>query len=308
MASTMGPKRAQNDRGKLSPLVAKRGRGYQILAGDDGGYRRLGALPYAMVHVLALGWLWTGINARAVACFSVLYVLRVLGVTVGYHRYFSHRAFRTSRGFQFVLALLAECTAQKGVLWYVSHHRFHHRHSDTERDLHSPARRGLFYAHIGWIFDSTDDTDLTNVRDLAKYPELVWIDRYWLLPPFVLAAAALVTGGWPTLFFGFFFNTVVTWHLTYTVNSICHRYGSRRLETHEESRNNAAIGLLMFGEGWHNNHHGCARSVRLGFRWWEVDVGYYVIRALAALGVVWGLREPPSHLLSGNSSTAGAEG
>jgi stearoyl-CoA desaturase (delta-9 desaturase) len=288
----------------VSPIIAHRGRGYQLLRGDA-GYRRLGALPYAAVHVLALGWIWTGVDARAAACFAVLYVARVLGVTVAYHRYFSHRAFQTSRAFQFMLALLAECTAQKGVLWYASHHRYHHRHADTELDLHSPVRRGFFYAHVGWIFDSTDDTDLARVRDLARYPELRFIDRFWLLPPLALALGVLAVGGWSALFFGFFLNTGVTWHLTYTVNSICHAYGSRRVATPDESRNNALIGLLMFGEGWHNNHHACMRSVRLGLRWWEIDVGYYVIRALAWAGLVWRLREPPPRLRAPLTARAG---
>jgi stearoyl-CoA desaturase (delta-9 desaturase) len=244
------------------------------------------------VHACALGWLWTGVTARAAVCFAVLYVVRVLGVTVAYHRYFSHRSFQTSRAFQFVLALLAECTAQKGVLWYASHHRHHHRWSDTELDLHSPVCRGFWYSHLFWIFDSTDETDLAAVRDLAKYPELRAVDRCWLLPPFLVALVVLAVAGWPGLFFGFFFNTVVCWHLTYTVNSVCHRYGSRRYDTADASRNNAVIGLLMFGEGWHNNHHAEMAAARFARRVWEIDIGYGVIRILAWLGLVWRLKEP----------------
>src|SRR5262249_10800221 len=150
------------------------------------------------------------------------YALRVLGVTVAYHRYFAHRTFQTSRAFQFVLALLAETTAQKGVLWYASHHRHHHRFADTDLDLHSPALRGFWYAHIGWIFDGTDETDLELVRDLVKYPELAWIDRHWLLTPAVLALVSLAATGLSGLCFGFFGSLIVTWHLTYAINSICH--------------------------------------------------------------------------------------
>jgi len=286
---------AATDR-ELPPVIARRGRGYQILSGDS-GYRRLGAIPYALVHLLAFGWIWTGVTGRAAVCFAALYVMRIFGVTIGYHRYFAHRSFRTGRVFQFLLALLAECTSQKGVLWYTSHHRHHHRYSDTELDLHSPRRRSFWYAHVGWIFDSTDDTDLNAVRDFARYPELVWIDRYWLLPPFALAVAAFAYAGVSGLFFGFFFNTVVTWHVTYLVNSVAHRYGSRRFATSDDSRNNLIIALLMFGEGWHNNHHYCMSSVRHGLSCWEVDLSYWVIRLLARLGLVWALREPPARLL-----------
>lgn len=279
-----------------SPLIARRGRGYHILPGGT-GRRRFGALPYALVYVFALGTLWTGVTTRAAACFCIFYALRVLGVTVAYHRYFSHRSFSTSRAFQFVLGVLAETTLQKGILWYASHHRHHHRHSDTELDLHSPRQRGFWYAHLLWIFDNTTETDYRHIKDLSRYPELRWLDRYWVLPPALLAVVALAWGGLPALCFGFFANTVVVWHVTYSINSVAHRFGRRRFETSDDSRNNGVLGLLMFGEGWHNNHHHCMRSVRLGLRWWEIDIGYYVIRLLAALGIVWDLREPPPELL-----------
>lgn len=286
-------------RARKLPVIARRGRGYQVLGGDA-GYRRLGAIPMALIHLLGFAWLWTGVTPRAAVCFAVLYVMRIFGVTIGYHRYFSHRSFRTSRAFQFMLALLAECTAQKGVLWYASQHRHHHRHSDTVLDVHSPRQRGLFYAHIGWIFDSTDDTDLRRVRDLARYPELRFIDRYWLLPPAALALAVLLWAGAPGLFFGFFFNTIVTMHVTFSMASFVHRYGSRRFDTADDSRNNALIAILMFGEGWHNNHHHCPWSARQGFRWWEIDVTYHVLRLLRRAGLIWNLREPPRELLGGD--------
>ena len=283
----------------VSPLVARRGRGYQIFGGEA-GYQRLGAIPYALVHVAAFAWIWTGVTTRAAVSFAVLYAVRILGVTVAHHRYFAHRTFRTSRAFQLVLAFVAECATQKGVLWYTSQHRWHHRHSDTEKDLHSPRQRGFWYAHVGWIFDSTDATDPALVRDFNGFPELRWLDRHWLVPPTLVALAVLAYGGAPALFFGVFFSTVVTWHLTYTINSVAHCYGSRRFRTPDDSRNNPVLGLLMFGEGWHNNHHRLPRSVRLGLRWWEIDIGYYVIRLLAAVGLVWALREPPDHLSTGD--------
>jgi stearoyl-CoA desaturase (delta-9 desaturase) len=257
-------------------------------------YRRLGAIPWALCHLVTLGAIVTGVSLRAAVLFVAFYCLRAVGVTVAYHRYFSHRTFRTSRWFQFVLALVAETTAQKGVLWYASHHRHHHRHADTERDLHSPAQRGLWYAHIAWIFDGTDEMDLSNVPDLTKYPELRFIDRHWLLPPFALALFALVTAGASGVCFGFFGSLIATWHLTYAINSICHRYGSRPFATRDESRNHALLGLLMFGEGWHNNHHAYPGRARLGVEWWQLDIGFVVIRFLSWVGLIWDVREPSS--------------
>ncbi len=275
-----------------SPLVARRGRGYLLFKGDGAGYRRLGALPFLASHALAFGALWTGVTRAGALCFAVCYAVRILGVTLGYHRYFAHRSFRTSRAFQLVLAFLAETTGQKGVLWYASHHRYHHRHSDTPEDLHSPRQRGFLYAHVGWLFDRTDDTDLSLVRDFARYPELRWIDRYWMLPPAVMACAAYLAAGASGLFFGFFFNMVVTWQVTFMINSVAHRWGTRRFPTDDDSRNNFVLALLMFGEGWHNNHHHAMTCVRHGLRWWEIDVTYCTIKLLERLGVVWELREP----------------
>jgi stearoyl-CoA desaturase (delta-9 desaturase) len=286
---------------QASPLVARRGRGFLLLSGEGQGYRRLGAIPFALCHLLALGTFWTGVTRAAAVCFAVFYAARIFGVTLGYHRYFAHRSFRTGRAFQLFLAVLAETTGQKGVLWYASHHRYHHRHSDTEADLHSPRRHGFWYAHVGWLFDRTDDADIALVRDFARYPELRLIDRYWLLPPTLLALIAYLTAGMSGVFFGFFFNMVVTWHVTFTINSLAHRWGTRRFATSDDSRNNFLLALLMFGEGWHNNHHHAMTCVRHGLRWWEIDVTYYVLKLLERLGVVWGMREPRGHVQGGNS-------
>ena len=276
-----------------SPLSARsRGRGYVILRGDGAGYRRFGALPFALCHALAAVSLWTGVTRAAAVSFAVCYAVRILGVTLGYHRYFAHRSFRTSRAFQLFLAVLAETTGQKGVLWYASHHRYHHRHSDTPADLHSPGRHGLLYSHVLWLFDRTDDADLALVRDFARYPELRWIDRHWLLPPVALGAVVYLAAGPSGLFFGFFFNMVVTWHVTFMINSVAHRWGTRRFSTPDDSRNNFLLAFLMFGEGWHNNHHHAMTCARHGLRWWEIDVTYYVLKLLERLGVVWSLREP----------------
>lgn len=257
----------------------------------------LDAWYFILFHIAALGAIWTGVSATAVAVGVVLFLVRMFGITAGYHRYFSHRTFRTSRPFQFLLALLAMSSSQKGVLWWAAHHREHHRHSDGEEDLHSPARDGFWYAHFGWIFDNTHETDLSRVGDLARYPELRWLDRYYLVPPAVLGAAVWLLLGWEGFFVAFVWSTILVWHTTFAINSLAHMVGKRRYPIQDESRNSWWLALLTLGEGWHNNHHRYMMSTRQGFYWWEVDLTYYGLRVLEKLGLVWGLREPPPAVL-----------
>jgi len=273
---------------------------------DDSGHRisALKAAPFVAVHlaavvgVIALGWSWKGL-ALALA----LYAVRMFGVTAGYHRYFSHRSFRTSRAGQFVLAVLAMSSSQKGVLWWASHHRIHHKFSDQPGDVHSVARDGLFWSHVGWILAAKyEATDESRVRDLSRYPELVWLDRWWWTPPAALGVGLFLVGGWFALVWGFLVSTSLLWHGTFTINSLSHTFGSRRYATTDDSRNNALLALITLGEGWHNNHHHYQRSVRQGFFWWEIDVTYYVLRLFAALGIVRDLHAPPEHILRGSRS------
>jgi stearoyl-CoA desaturase (delta-9 desaturase) len=259
-------------------------------------------IPFAAVHVaavagvIALGWSWKGL-ALAVA----LYAVRMFGVTGGYHRYFSHRSFRASRPVQLLLALLAMSSSQKGVLWWASHHRIHHKFSDQPGDVHSVAQDGLLWSHVGWILaDKYEATDERCVRDLARYPELVWLDRWWWTPPAALGVGLFLVGGWFALVWGFFVSTTLLWHGTFTINSLSHMLGSRRYATADGSRNNALLALITLGEGWHNNHHYYPRSVRQGFFWWEIDITYYVLRALAAAGIVHDLHAPPADALRSN--------
>ena len=217
-------------------------------------------------------------------------------VTAGYHRYFAHRAFKTSRVFQFLLAVGAQSAAQKGVLWWASHHRWHHKYSDTEKDIHSPGRRGFWYAHIGWVVRGAwTETDFSQVPDLAKYPELRFLNRpgVQLLPTVGLALAFLSIGGVHALVWGFFVSTVLLWHGSFSINSLSHLFGRRRYATGDESRNNWLLAILTTGEGWHNNHHHYQSAANQGFRWWELDVTYYVLRLLALFGLVWDIRRPP---------------
>jgi stearoyl-CoA desaturase (delta-9 desaturase) len=224
--------------------------------------------------------------------------LRMFGITAGYHRYFAHRTYKTSRPFQLALALLGVSATQKGPLWWAGHHRNHHKNSDRPGlDVHSP-RDGFWYSHQGWIFDARwDASPLEQIRDFARYPELVWLNRWHFVGPVAIAVLCTAIGGLSGLVWGFCISTTLLWHATYSINSLAHRWGTRRYATTDTSRNNALLALLTLGEGWHNNHHHYCTSTRQGFFWWEIDVSYYVLRALAAIGLVWDLREPPAHVV-----------
>ena len=257
----------------------------------------LGAIPFIEISP------WAFAVAAGVVYFAGL------SVTIGYHRYFAHRAFDTSRAFQFLLALVGCLALQKGPLWWVATHRAHHRHSDRADDPHSPVVRGFWYAHLGWMF-SRDilSVDYSGVKDLAKFPELVWLDRFWRLPSLLFVAACYWALGWGGVVVGYCFPLAVMFQVTFAVNSVCHLFGSRRFETGEESRNNWWVALLANGEGWHNNHHRAPYSARHGFAWYELDSSYQVIRVLAWLGLVWGVKLPPPELLAGVDREAGEAG
>jgi stearoyl-CoA desaturase (Delta-9 desaturase) len=255
-------------------------------------------IPFVLAHLACLGAIWTGVPAGAVAIAVTLYLVRMFAVTAGYHRYFSHRSFKTSRAGQFVLAFVAQSAAQRGVMWWAAKHRHHHRYSDTEFDVHSPRHRGFWYAHLGWIFrPQHHDTDYEVVADLARYPELRWLDRHQYAPAFALAVAVWLAAGWPGLIVGFFWSTVALYHGSFMINSLAHVHGTRRYVTGDDSRNNFWLALITLGEGWHNNHHAYQRSTRQGFRWWEVDVTFYVLTVLSWMRVVWDLGTPPSDLV-----------
>jgi stearoyl-CoA desaturase (delta-9 desaturase) len=260
-------------------------------------------VPFVLVHVACLGALATGVTTTALVLCVALYLVRMFGVAAGYHRYFSHRAFKTSRAGQLALAVLAQSSAQRGVLWWAAKHRHHHRHADTPDDVHSPRQRGFLYAHVGWIFTPQhDQTDPAAIPDLARYPELRWLNTHRYVPAFALAAGTLLVAGWSGLVVGFFWSTVLLYHGTFMINSLAHVHGTRRYVTGDDSRNNWWLALVTLGEGWHNNHHAYMASTRQGFRWWEVDVTYYVLKALSWVGVVWDLNEPPAALVRNEKS------
>jgi stearoyl-CoA desaturase (Delta-9 desaturase) len=255
-------------------------------------------IPFWGVHILAIvGLAITGFSWFGVAICAALYVPRMIFVTGVYHRYFSHHSFKTSRWFQFVLALGATMTAQKGVLWWAAHHRIHHKLSDMPGDLHSVKQSGFWWSHMGWILArDLEGTDMSKIRDFSKYPELVWLDRYWFLPAVAAGVITFLIGGFFALVWAFALCQVLCWHGTFTINSLSHLWGGRRYTTDDDSRNNPVLAVVTMGEGWHNNHHHYQVSARQGFFWWEVDVTYYALRTMSAVGLIWDLHGVPEHI------------
>jgi stearoyl-CoA desaturase (delta-9 desaturase) len=266
-------------------------------------------IPFWGVHILAIvGIALLGFSWKGVALCAALYLPRMFFVTGAYHRYFSHRSYKTSRWFQFVLALGATMTAQKGPLWWAAHHRMHHKLSDQPGDLHSVMQNGFWWSHMGWILSrDLEDTDHSRIKDFAKYPELVWLDRLWLVPPVAVGVATFFIGGFFALVWGFAVAQVLCWHGTFTINSLSHLWGGRRYVTSDDSRNNFVLATITLGEGWHNNHHHYQVSARNGFMWWEIDVTYYVLRALAAVHLVRDLHGVPAHVLDSDGVAARPE-
>jgi len=268
----------------------------------------LRTLPFIGMHLMCAVVIWVGVSSTALLVAAALYVLRLVAITGFYHRYFSHKTFRTSRVVQFVFAVLGTMAVQRGPLWWAAHHRHHHAHADEENDSHSPAQHGFWWSHVGWFMNRSNfRTRSELIRDLMRYPELRFLDRFDIVPPIALAALLffggnalaqaypqLDTSGAQLLIWGFFISTVLLHHVTFTVNSLAHRFGRRRYATSDDSRNNWWIALLTFGEGWHNNHHHFPGSVRQGFYWWEIDLTYYLLRAMAACGLIWDLKTVPA--------------
>jgi stearoyl-CoA desaturase (Delta-9 desaturase) len=270
-------------------------------------------LSIAQLVVLHLGCLlalWAGVSWVAIGACLFFYCLRIFAIGGGYHRYFAHRSYRTSRVFQFVLAVLGTLAYQKGPLWWAGHHRYHHLHADDEDDIHSPGQNGFWWSHIGWIFSMRyRETNERMVANLTRYPELRFLDNFYPLPPIVVAASlfllgvalgrfspGLHTSGLQMLTWGFFISTVLVHHAVYSVNSFAHTFGSRRFDTPDTSRNNVIVALITLGDGWHNNHHYYQRSERQGIRWWEIDATHGVLKCLSYLGIVWDLQTPPKRV------------
>jgi stearoyl-CoA desaturase (delta-9 desaturase) len=259
----------------------------------------LSSLPFLGVHAAALigAFLVPPSWPLVALCLTVFY-LRIVGISLAYHRYFAHRTFKTSRVFQFALALWSMTSAQRGALWWAAHHREHHKYSDEAADPHSAARYGFFWSHVGWIMArKNSDTRVELIRDLVRFPELLWLDRHMYLPGLALGAALFFAGGVPALVWGMLVSTVLLWHATFSINSLMHLFGRRRYPTTDLSRNSLLLALVTGGEGWHNNHHYFCSSARIGFRWWEYDPVWWLILGLEKLGLVWDVCRPPAHVV-----------
>lgn len=272
----------------------------------------LRCLPFILLHAACVAVIWVGWSPVALVIAGAMYVFHMFVITAFYHRYFSHRAFKTSRAFQFIGAVAATSSAQRGPLWWAAHHRHHHKHSDGPEDVHSPGVRGLLMSHVGWFMTKgAFKTPERYVRDWSKYAELRFINRFDWLSPVLLAcglfgfgallnaaAPSLGTNGWQMLVWGFVISTIAVYHATYTINSLSHRFGSKRYDTGDDSRNNVWLALITLGEGWHNNHHYYPASARQGFKWWEIDLTYYGLIILSRVGLIWDLRGVPQRVLN----------
>jgi stearoyl-CoA desaturase (Delta-9 desaturase) len=268
-------------------------------------------LPFVVLHLGCLGVIWVGVTPLAVGAAVFLYFARMFAVTGIYHRYFSHKTYSTSRFGQFLLALWGATCVQRGALWWAYHHRHHHQHSDEEEDAHSPHVHGFLWSHIGWITSRRNfPTDYSKVKDLAKFPELVFLNRFDSLVPFLFAlglfglgagleayAPGLGTNGWQLLIWGFFVSTTALFHGTSCINSLAHLMGRRRFKTSDDSRNSFILAIITLGEGWHNNHHRYMSATRNGFYWWEFDPTYYGLKLLSYTGLIWGFKDVPEAVL-----------
>lgn len=274
----------------------------------------LRCIPFIAMHLTCLAVFWVGYSNTALFVMGGLYATRMFAVTGFYHRYFSHRTFRTSRVFQFVMAFAGCLAVQRDPMWWAAHHIHHHKHSDEPTDPHSPPHLGFWKSHMGWFMTKTGfPTRMEYVKDWARFPELMFLNRFDWLPGLLLAgslfavgtvfkqvAPQLETTGAQLLVWGFFVSTILLHHGTFTVNSVAHGWGSRRFNTKDDSRNNLLVALITLGEGWHNNHHHYPTSVKQGFYWWEVDITYYGLRLLETLGLIWDLRAVPATALARN--------
>lgn len=267
-------------------------------------------LPLIVLHAGCLLVFWVGWSPAALTMAVALYLIRMFAITGFYHRYFSHKAFKMNRAWQFVFAVLGNTAVQRGPLWWAAHHRHHHRFTDLANDVHSPLQHGFWWSHIGWLTSRANFPTRTKyVKEWARFPELRWINRFDTVIPLLLAGLIFLTGallrkfapslgtdGAQMLVWGFFISTVVLLHATFTINSLDHMIGTRRYDTKDTSRNNAVLAILTLGEGWHNNHHHYAVSARQGFKWWELDITYYALVVLSWLGIIRDLRPVPQNV------------
>jgi len=267
--------------------IAMRG---SSVTGKEKSMRYLGIL---IIHALPIIALAQGTATQDWLLFALIWPIQLIGSTLALHRYFAHRAFRTSRIFQFILAL-SSSLAFGDPIGFTGKHRLHHKFADKKNDVHSP-RDGLWSCWIGSLVDfGYSEQDVRrHSADLCRYPELVWLHEYKRVPGLALALILFFVGGFTSVAIGFALGVVSIIHLGSAVNYFCHGRGKRRFETNDNSTNNWVIAILSMGEGWHNNHHHYPRSAKAGFYWWEIDVMYWIICLFEKFGLVWDVCRPP---------------
>ncbi len=273
----------------------------------DGKVEWFRCLPYVAIHLAALSAFFYPVTIPCILIATFSYLIRMFAITAFYHRYFSHRTFKTGRLVQFIGAFVACSSGQRGPLWWAAHHRRHHRHSDTEEDMHSPHTNSFLWSHTLWFMtDYAVPTFKGEIKDWLKFKELDFLNRFDWIPVVMLASGCYVLGesvwfhnwtglsGMTTLIWGFLVPSIILYHATFAVNSVAHLFGKRRYNTKDGSRNNFLLALLTLGEGWHNNHHFYPASASQGFRKREIDLTYYGLKIMSYLGLVRKLRPVPT--------------
>ena len=256
-------------------------------------------------HLLAIWALFTFSWANFLAAFIMWWVAGSFGIGLAYHRLLTHRSFKTPKWLEYFLTFCGTLALQSGAIKWVTTHRIHHAHTETDKDPHSP-RNGTYWAHIGWIIRGTSqEHDEATIKryspDLIKDPVHVFMSRYYWVTTVIAAVVLFAIGGWSMVLWGVFARIVFGWHMTWLVNSATHIWGTRRFETRDDSTNNALIAAVTFGEGWHNNHHAQPSSARHGLAWYEFDVNWVTIWLLEKVGLakdvrVYNLGEQPSQV------------
>jgi stearoyl-CoA desaturase (delta-9 desaturase) len=310
-----------NSTTKLEPIKRLPGNSRTTIASD---YLQVLQRRFALATVLipfigsvvAIGLLWlSDIGLVEVGLLVSMYILTFVGITVGFHRHFAHKAFQTSTVVRIILVILGSMAAQGPIIHWVSNHRRHHEYSDQPGDPHSPylykgetlgQLRGLWHAHIGWLFDSEITNSALFAKDLLRDSAIAKVNRLYLIWVLLGLAIPALLGGvltlsWMGIFNGFLWGGLVrlflAHHFSWSVVSISHFYGSRPFDTRDQSTNNSWLAMLNFGEAWHNNHHAFPNSAIFGLKWWQIDLGGWVIRALEKAGLVWDVKMPTAKMI-----------
>jgi len=286
---------------KTTPVIKVRSPLRKIL---EGILIYVSLVPFIGLHLATVLVFFVPFSWTCLGLFLGLFLVRTFGLTGGFHRYFAHRSYKTSRVFQFCMGILGSAALQKGPMWWAGEHRDHHKYSDKDGDPHSPIKNSVWFSHVGWVIDRRHlETNWDNMKDWQAYPELKWLDRLHFIPGLLVAGLCYWIAGWPGVVWGFVLSTVCLYHSTFCVNSVCHLFGYRRFNTDEFSRNNWFVALITLGEGWHNNHHHYQSSARQGMTWYEVDVTYAILQLLGFFRIVWDIREPTAVALNTDNAT-----